>query len=261
MMHTRISRPLLIPLALLAIFAAGCDRPANPDLTAEVARLNSELEAAQLQLEAAEKAGTMKKQDAAIAAAGNATKMPPPAPPAPDTSGVQKDAQIITLQAQMAELKKRDVFAFADASAAMQSGGNNVALERYQQFLKDFPNSPLAADADRAIAELTTTKEREARARTLLIDPRRPERDILQHFAKATVTVKEIAPLLKNRTQADVVKLLGQPNQLFRDGKELGYTDRVIDPANGARDTLVIGFEDDLVSTLRAGYLGKPVKP
>ena len=258
MMPTRISRPLLIPIALLGIFAAGCDRAAGPDLTAEVQRLNSELEATRVKLEAAEKSGVTKKQDIAIATAADATKNPAPAP---DASGVQKDAQIVTLQAQMTELKKRDVFAFADASAAMQSGGSNVALERYQQFLKDFPNSPLAADADRAIAELTTSKEREARARTLLIDPRRPERDILQHFADATVSVKEITPILKNRTKADVVKLLGQPNQLFRDGKELGYTDRVIDSASGAKETLVIGFEDDIVSTLRAGYLGKPVKP
>ena len=258
MMPTRIPRPLLIPLALLGIFAAGCDRAPGPDLSGEVERLNSELEATRLKLDSAEKASVTKKPDVAIATTTDVTKNPLPAP---DASGVQKDAQLITLQAQMAELKKRDVFAFADASAAMQSGGNIVALEHYQQFLKDFPNSPLAADADRAIAELTTTKEREARARTLLIDPRRPERDILQHFTDRIATVKEIAPLLKNRTQADVVKLLGQPNQLFRDGKELGYTDRVIDSANGAKDTLVVGFEDDIVSTLRAGYLGKPLKP
>ena len=251
-MHPRISRPLLI---LLGLFAAGCNRPSGPDLTAEVQHLTSELEAAHLKLDTLEKARVSKQQDIAIATSADVPKNPPPATEAP---GVQN--QVAALQAEIAELKKRDVFAFAAASAAMQSGGGG-ALARYQQFLTDFPNSPLAADADRAIAELTTAKEREARARTLVMDPRRPERDILQHFNDGNVTVKEIAPLLKNRSQAEIVKLLGPPTQTFRDGKELGYTDKVLDPATGGKGTLVIGFEADAVSTLRIGYLGKPIKP
>ena len=258
MMPARISRPLLTSIALLTVFTAGCNRSSGPDLTAEVQRLSSELESTRLKLEDAEKARATKQQDVAIATAASAAKNPPPA--ASDSS-VQKDAQISALQTEIAELKKRDVFAFAAASAAMQSSGNTNALDRYQQFLKDFPNSPLAADADRAIAELTTATQREARARSLMIDPRRPERDILQHFTDGTVALKEIAPLLKSRSQADVVKLLGAPNQTFRDGKEIGYVDRVIDTATGGKGTLVIGFDEDVVSTLRVGYLGKAIKP
>lgn len=256
MMHTRISRPLLIPLILVGSIIAGCDRGPGPDITSEVQRLNSELEATRVKLEASEKARVTKQQDLAIVAAPAASTAPPPASATPP----EKDAQITALKAEIADLKKRDFFAFADASAAMQSGTNSSALEHYQQFLKDFPNSPLAADADRAIAELTTTKEREARARTMLIDPRRPERDALQHFSDGTATLKEIAPLLKNRSAADVVKLLGAPSQTFRDGKEIGYLDRVIDPATGGKGTLVIGFDEEVATTLRVGYLGKPVK-
>lgn len=258
MLHSRISRPLLVPLAFLGIFAAGCNRSSGPDLTADVQRLTSELEAANLKIDTLEKTRVTKQQDIAISTTADATKNPPPAP-AP--GGTQKDAQIAALQTELAELKKRDVFAFATASAAVQANGGSTALNRYQQFLTDFPNSSLAADADRAIAELTTAKEREARARALVIDPRAPEREILQHFNDGTVTVKEIGPLLKNRSSAEVVKLLGPPTQTFRDGKELGYTDKVIDTATGGKVTLVIGFEADVVSTLRIGYLGKPVKP
>lgn len=255
MMHTRISRPLLIPLILVGSIVAGCDRGPSPDITSEVQRLNSELEATRVKLEAAEKARVTKQQDPTIVAAPAASTAPPPVSATPG-----KDVQITALRAEIADLKKRDIFAFADASAAMQSGTNSAALERYQQFLKDFPNSPLATDADRAIAELTTTKEREARARTMLIDPRRPERDVLQHFSDGTATLKEIAPLLKNRSAADVVKLLGAPSQTFRDGKEIGYIDRVIDPTTGGKGTLVIGFDEEVATTLRVGYLGKPVK-
>lgn len=261
MMLSRIPRSALIPLALLGLCAAGCNRSAGPDLTPEVARLTSELEATRLQLDTLEKNRAVKQQDAVVAAGAVTPKF---SPPAIGSVSVEKDAQISALQTEIDDLKKRDVFAFAAASAAMQTGSKGAAMERYQQFLKDFPNSPLAADADRAIAELTTTREREARearTRALTIDPRRPEREILQRFNDGTASVQEVAPMVKNRSTADIIKLLGQPNQTFRDGKELGYIDKIIDPATGGKGTLVIGFEQDTVSTLRIGYLGKPIKP
>lgn len=257
MMHLRISRTLLVPAILLGSIVAGCNRGPDPTLTSEIQRLNAELESARQNAAATEKARIAKQEDIALATAADSAKKLPPEPKPLDT---EKDAQIRALQAEVASLKKRDAFVFADASAALKIG-NGAALDRYQQFLKDFPNSPLAADADRAIAELTTAKEREARAHAMLVDPRRADREILQHFSDGTVTVKELSPLLKNRSPADVVKLLGPPTQTYRDGKELGYTDRVIDTATGGKGTLVIGFDSDAVSTLRVGYLGKPIKP
>ena len=258
MMHVRPPSLLLTAVLFLGMLTAGCNRGSDPDLTAEMQRLNSELEATRLKLDAAEKAIVTKREDVALATATDATKRQLPEP---DAAGIQKDEQIRALQAELADVKKRDAFIFAEASAAHRTGAASTALDRYQQFLKDFPNSPLATDADRAIAELTAVVERETRSRAMLIDPRRADRTVLQHFNEGTVTVREIAPLLKNRSAADVVKLLGSPSQTYRDGKEYGYTDKVIDTSTGGKGTLVIGFESDSVSTLRVGYLGKPIKP
>ena len=44
-------------------------------------------------------------------------------------------------------------------------------------------------------------------------------------------------------------------------GTELGYVDKVVDATGGGRGTLVIGFDEDRVTTLRIGYLGRPIRP
>ena len=257
-MHPRIPRPLLIPLLVLATITGGCERGPDATLTAEIQRLNSELEETRLRLDSAEKVNAAKRAQPVAPAALETSASKPPQTTA---DSIQKDDQISALQVELAEIKKRDAFVFAAASATLRSGTAGAALDRYERFLKDFPNSPLAADADRAVTELTAAAQREARSRATLVDPRRALREALEHFNDGTVTVQEIAPLLKIRSAADVVKLLGPPNQTYRDGKEIGYTDRVIDSSTGNKGTLVVGFDADSVATLRVGYLGKPIKP
>jgi hypothetical protein len=256
-MQLRTPRSLLIPLLVFGTLTAGCQRGSDPNLTAENQRLKSELEDARLRIDGLENAVATKRADVAIATAPATVKDRAPEPEAVDN---QKDQQILALQTELAELKKRDAFIYAEISAASAKVSAAAALERYEKFMKDFPKSPLAADADRAIAELTPTAQREARADAILADPRRATRNVLEHFTDGTVTVQEIAPLLKNRSAASVVKLLGPPNQTYRDGKEIGYVDNVIDSVTGNKGTLVIGFDSDTVNTLRVGYLGKPIK-
>lgn len=173
----------------------------------------------------------------------------------------EKDAKIHGLEGELAEIKKRDVFAYAEASRLHQQNLNTSALDRYRQFIAAFPTSPLVSDANRAIAELSVTAPKEARARAVSIDPHAVEREALKKFTDGWATPEDLAPLLKHKSIADVVKLLGPPNMTYREGKELGYVDKVMDPTTGARGTLVIGFEEDRVATLRLGYLGKPIRP
>ncbi len=257
-MNIRFSRPLVIPLLLLGTLIAGCQRGSGPDLTPEIQRLSSELEATRRKLDEAEKTAATKQEDAALSTAADSPKAQPPEP---DANGAQNDAQVRALQTELAELKKRDAFIYAEASASFKTGATSTALDRYQQFLRDFPNSPLATDADRAVTELSAIVQREARSRAMLADPRHADREAVQHFRDGIATVKEIAPVLKSRSLAEVLKVLGPPSQTFRDGKEIGYEDKVIDTATGRKGTLVIGFESDSVATLRIGYLGSPIKP
>ena len=257
-MNLRIPHPALVSIVVLAVLFTGCKRNVATDENAEVNRLNAELSVAREKLAAAEKAFATKQDDHAFATSADAGKQPPVDE---NPSAAPKDAQIRALQAELAALKKSDAFLFAEASAAQQKESASIALDRYQKFFRDFPQSPLATDADRAISELSLVVEREARSRANAMDPRHPEREILKHFAEGTATVKEVAPLLRGRSRSEVLKILGAPGQTFRDGRELGYVDKVIDPSTGKKETLVIGFESDAVSTLRLGYLGKAIKP
>jgi hypothetical protein len=173
----------------------------------------------------------------------------------------EKDAKIHALEGELAEIKKRDAFVYADASRLHQQNLNTSSLDRYKQFVAAFPTSALVADANRAIAELSVTAPKEARARAVTLDPYAVEKEALKKYSDGWATPEDLAPLLKGKSKAAVVKLLGTPNMMYREGTELGYVDKVVDKNTGNRATLVIGFEEDRVATLRLGYLGKPIRP
>ena len=241
------------------MLAAGCRREAGPDHGAEVTRLTAEAEGLRQQLAAAEKNLTAQKDAVALAAENSAAAKKAAAER--EQGAGQKDAQLRAVQAELAELKKSEVMVFAEISRFQQQGLTSIALGRYEQFLKDFPNSPLAAHAVTAMAQLAATAEREAKAHVSPTDPKRKQREILQYLADGTATVEEVAPLLKNRTPAEVAKLLGPPSRTYRNGTEFGYVDKVSDAATGAKNTLVISFEEERVSGVRAGYQGRIIKP
>jgi len=267
----------LAALSLGPLGIVGCQRATGPDLGPEVARLQSELESMRLKLEEAQKQipGAKPEPVTSTAAADKGVLAPlnrgvgpeavaassaTPAPAAPAAT-VDKDAQIKALQAEVAALKKPEVQAYVDASATQARGVTSVTLSRYQQFVKSFPDSPLVADANRAVAELTVAAEREAKWRASQIDPRRPEREVLQRFTEGLATVEELAPILKSRTTADVIKLLGPANTSYRNGTEIGYVDRILDTTTGNKATLVVAFEADRVAVLRVNYQGREVRP
>jgi hypothetical protein len=248
----------LLALATLGALLAGCERDVQPDLQVQVAQLSSELENARAKLESMRNEREEKRDEKVLAATGN------------ETVGQQlaekervlreKDAQLQALQGEVAKLKRNEGVVFLEIRQMEQQGLTALALSRYQRFVTEYPNSPLVTDASRAIAELGAATQRESRARVSVMDPKRPEREVLKRFSEGFATAEEMAPLLKGKSMADVLKLLGPPNRRFRDGTELGYVDSVLDPAGG-KGTLVISFEGNRVSSLRVGYQGREIKP
>ena len=174
---------------------------------------------------------------------------------------LEKDGQLRALQKEVAELKKSEAQTYADASATLLKGVTSTTVNRYEQFVRDFPKSPLVTDANRAIAELTVTAHREAQWRQSIIDPKRPERETLKHFADGIASLEEMAPLVKKKTKEEVVALLGPPNKSYRGGEEIGYANRVIDPATGEKGTLIVAFQEERVLSVRVGYQGKELRP
>lgn len=258
-MNQRTPQLFAVSLVLAGTILAGCQRQTRPDLTAEVDRLNAQLAEFQVQLGTVEKAAESGKQELAqTVAAAEAEKR---AAAEKDRTLAQKEEQIRALQSELVALKKSEAFVFEQVSAIQQKGESATAFERYQKFVMDFPESPLVADAYRAITELKPGVEKDAKWRVNLTDPRREERELLKRFADGIVTPQELAPLLKRRTSAEVITLLGRPNRSFRNGSELGYVDKIIDTSTGNKDTLVIRFESGRVESLRAGYQGREIKP
>jgi hypothetical protein len=258
-MNLRTPKLFAVSLALAGAFLTGCQRDSGPDLKAEVDRLTAELAAANQKLVVAQKEIQGAKDELALAAAGAEAAKRQAAEG--NQAARQKDARIAALESDLSGLRKSDSLAFIDASAQLQKGASGNALERYQKFVIDFPESPLVADAKRAITELTPVVAKDVQWKTSLIDPRRGERELLKRYADGIVTMEELAPLLKRRSAAEVVKLLGPPSRSYRNGTELGYEDKVLDSKTGNRTTLVIKFVSDRVESLRNGYQGREITP
>ncbi len=254
-MKSRILVAVAIPFILSGMTA--CKQEATPDQSAEVQRLAAELAQARAELVRSQKDAAARVEDAGAAAADAAKAL------ADDTAKrmQEKDARLRAAQVEITEMKRRDSWVYADASSAFQKGVTSTALDRYQQFLKDYPQSPLAVDAKRAIAELSTKNDKEARWRANLIDPKKEERELLQRIADGIATAEEVAPLLRRRTSAEVIKIMGGPSKTYRNGTELGYVDKVIDVKTGGKGTLILTLEEDRVVAVRLGYAGREIKP
>ena len=250
-----------VVLVLAAVFLPGCGRDNGPsgDIQVQALQTKEELDRVRKHMATIEKQSTAK--DDAVALAKEEVESANKQVADKEHIIVEKDAQISTLQKQIAEAKKGEAQVYLDSSKLHQQGLNTTALLHYRQFVAAFPASPLVADANRAIAELSVIAPKEASARAATIDPHAAEREFQRQFANGFASVEDIATMIKRKSMAEVVKLLGPPNKTYRDNTELGYVDKVIDPTTGNRGTLVIGFNDDQVSTLRVGYQGRPIRP
>ena len=258
-MNQRTPKLFAVSLVVAGTVLVACHRPSGSDLQPEVDRLSSELADTQGKLLAAVKSAEAQKQEVATAiAAIEASKREATLK---DKLIQQKEAEVAEAKTAISAVKNTDALAYSEASAQVSKGSTSNALERYQKFILDYPDSPLVADANRAIADLTPQVAKDAQYRTSLIDPRRADRDLIKRFGDGIVTVQELVPLLRRRSQAEVIQLLGRPSRTYRNGTELGYEDKVIDTTTGNKSTLVISFEADRVTALRSGYQGREVKP
>jgi outer membrane murein-binding lipoprotein Lpp len=247
-----------IALISLGTLLAGCDREEKPDLMKEVTQLKTDLKQTARSLNSAEMSLEAKNEE--VKAANAAAEAAKSRLTEKEEAVVLKDAQLKALQEEVAALKKGDAAVFAEITALQQKGQNLVALSRYQKFVTDFPKSSLVPSANSAIAELTKVQQ-EIRRQLPLVAPKRTDKELLKNFNDGYMTLQELAPVLKKKTTAQVLELLGRPNRSFTDGTEIGYEDKAINPANGQKGMLIIAFEAGTVSSLRVEYTGRKVIP
>ncbi len=255
-MPIRLFTAFFLPFLLIA---SGCRREAPTLPAPDSGPVASELDELKRKLGAAEKSLLTRGDEVALtssaleAANKGLTEM--------KAALAERDAEVRRARTEIDALKKRDAFVFADISALQQEGQSAVALSRYEKFVQDFPASPLSAHALRAIGELRTESGDSIRPQPEIFDRRFPERSLVKRFNEGLSTPQELAPLFKGKTRAQVLALVGRPNQTFNDGTELGYADKAMNGATGRKGMLIIGFRDEVVSSLRLEYAGRKIVP
>lgn len=248
----------LAPLAA-GLLLSGCDREKSVDPALDANRLKADLEGVGQKLSLAEK--NLEVTSAELALASDAAAKAKTQLTEKERTATQQAEQIRALQADLDALRKRDAFVFAEITTRRQQGQALIALEQYQKFLADFPTSPLAAFATTAVAELTADRTRDSQKWAALVAPKRNEREVMKNFGDGLTTLAEFAPVLKNKSTAQVIKLLGRPDRTFNEGTELGYADKALNPATGRPGMLVISLDSGTVSTLRVEYSGRKMTP
>ncbi len=180
----------------------------------------------------------------------------------------ESEKQLKAAQTALDALKKNDAIVFAEIRALQLQGQSAAATTRYYQFIKDYPKSPLAGVAGMLVGEIGAPKTEAVRPGTAApgviagyVDPKKREREFLKSFNEGYMTLQELAPFLRKKSVAQILTLLGNPNQTFNSGTELGYADKAINPATGMRGMLIIGFEDGAVASLRVEYSGRKITP
>ena len=88
-----------------------------------------------------------------------------------------------------------------------------------------------------------------------------PAQKVMKNFGGGLTTLAELAPVLKSKSLAQLIKLLSRPDRTFNEGTEIGYADKALNPATGRPGMLVIGLDAGTVSTLRVKYSGRKMPP
>jgi hypothetical protein len=251
--------PVLASVLSLGLLLGGCGRANRAAAESQAAEAAAAAEVTQQKLAAAEK--TLAGTGDALALATEARDAAQERLAQTTAQLAERDAQLRAVQAELDAVKKRDAFVFAEARAQHQQGRNILAVAAYEKFLKDYPASDFAPLATSAIAELQTQTLRDQQRWAAMKDPKAKEREMQGLFRDGLLTPKELAPWIRKKTRAQVIALLGKPSHLFPDGTEIGYNDKITNPATGRRTMLVITFDADIVSALRAEYAGQRLIP
>lgn len=252
-------RAVLAPLLAFTLLLAGCDSGERKELAQQAEQTKGRLEETERKLAEAEKALAANGDVLAMTADARDTAKARLAEV--DAALSERTAQLESVIAELDGLKKHEALVFAGIRAEQRKGRHIIALADYEKFLKAYPEGDFAELAMKAVAEIQAQKQRDNERWAAMTDPKRKEREFATLFRDGLLTPRELAPWIKKKTRAQVIALLGRPSHLFPGGSEIGYNDKIVNPATGRRTMLVIAFDADVVSTLRAEYAGQRLIP
>ncbi len=177
------------------------------------------------------------------------------------TKAAQVEAQVA--KTELEAMKKKDSFAFGEIAATQNAGTSALAITRYKKFIADFPKSPLVLHANNAIAQLTEVQKDVAHRPATIAAEEASKRDkeFQKNISDGYVSLQDLAPYVRKKSVAQVVALLGRPNQTYNEGNEFGYAEKALNPLTGTRGMLIVSFESGIVSSIRVEYAGRKLIP
>ena len=163
----------------------------------------------------------------------------------------QRTEQIAELSRQIEELKNQDSYAYVRAGKLLDDGNLKQAIQAYQSFIHNFPDSPKVPNATKYIEEISTRmgsieKEKTARSEHELQE--KAQRDLAQKIRYKALPYEEWRGILQGKTKREVKSLLGSPLITFQDDNEWHYPDKILYPDSGNRGNLNVFFKDGVVS-------------
>jgi hypothetical protein len=243
-----------------ALFLTGCDRDAG-DHSRQFEGLRADIDEARRRVSSLQNSLASKDKELAVMTEALQTSRD-------EFNKVDERAKAMSIEAQAAKteleaIKKKDSFVFGEIAATQGAGTSMLAITRYKKFIADYPKSPLVLHANNAIAQLTEVqKDVGHRPATVAAEEAtKKDKDFQRNLSDGYVSLQDLAPYVRKKSVAQIVALLGRPNQTYNEGNEFGYVDKAINPSTGTRGMLIVSFDGGIVSSIRVEYAGRKMTP
>jgi aminopeptidase N len=168
------------------------------------------------------------------------------------------------LAQEVEKLKNSDRTAFANASSESDRERRKAAL---LQFIESFPLSDLASNARKIIdgideevqREMQHLQAEEERQRRIAYEAEQRKRqelaELQRRIASGNLTFQEWSKFLVGQSSTDVIALIGRPtrnNEMSIRSQVWRYSGMAVDSVTGARKTLRLQIDDNVVTNVNA---------
>lgn len=249
--RSKIARFILLSIPLLVVIA-GCGKAQIEELQSELANERSANESIQKQLEE-------QKAEAQSAETAHLSKIQELESSLAKMQEREKSmyAQYLSkLSAKNKEVKKyksaylalksQDQTEFSRLSKLMNEKKWDEASEGFKSFISAYPKSDFIEDARNEYARSLNESRQEA-AERLREEAAQREESLKSQIEKGELSPDQLKPHLMGKTPKQVREFLGEPNSTYT-GNKWRYTDKVLNPYSGVKNSLKIQFKNGVVT-------------
>jgi hypothetical protein len=245
--RSKITRFILLSIPLLVVIA-GCGKAQLEELQSELANersANEKLEEQKAEAQSAETAHLSKIQELESSLAKMQER----------EKGMYaqylsklsaKNKEVKKYKSAYLALKSQDQTEFSRLSKLMNEKKWDEASEGFKSFINAYPKSDFIEDARNEYARSLNESRQEAAAR-LREEPAQREESLKAQIEKGELSPDQLKPYLMGKTPQQVRDFLGEPTSTYT-GNKWRYTDKVLNPYSGVKNSLKIQFKNGVVT-------------